>query len=121
VSVDGLVAAAAVGLGGSAGALGRLVVDDRIGGRRATLTVNVLGSLALGAVAAVPVGGPVGLAAGTGFCGAFTTFSSFAVGVDELATDGDRARAVAYAAGTLVAALAAVLAGSTLASGLVAG
>lgn len=118
MSVDGVAAAASVGLGGTAGALARFAVDSRLGGRRATFAVNVLGSVALGAVTTAPVGGVLGLAAGTGFCGAFTTFSSFAVGVDELARDGRRMGAAGYAAGTLVAALAGVLVGSTLAAAL---
>jgi CrcB protein len=116
VSAGDLVAAASVGLGGTVGALARFAVDTWLGGRRATVAVNVLGSVALGAVTAEPVGGLVGLAAGTGFCGAFTTFSSLAVAVDELAAEGRRLRAAGYAAGTLVAALAGVLVGSTLAA-----
>lgn len=111
----GLAAALAVGVGGTGGALARFAVDDRLGGERGTVAVNVVGSLALGALLAVGPGRTVELTAGTGFCGAFTTFSSHAVAVDRLAADGRRRAAVLYAGGTLAAALVGVALGATLA------
>lgn len=83
-------------IGGSLGAVGRHVLTsalpspaDRRGAGRpglplATLLVNVSGSLLLGVVVGLAdlgsAGGPGGLALiGIGFCGAFTTFSSFAL------------------------------------------
>ena len=117
--MDGPVAfvtALAVGLGGSAGALARYAVGERIE-RRAldTLLVNVAGSLLLGVVLGAPVGGAVRPAAGAGFCGAFTTFSSFAVETIRLAEDGrGTAAAVANAAGMLALALPAALLGTAL-------
>ena len=109
------VTALAVGLGGSAGALARYAVGERIE-RRAldTLLVNVTGSLLLGVVLGAPVGGAVRLAAGAGFCGAFTTFSSFAVETIRLAEDGRGTAAVANAAGMLALALPAALLGTVL-------
>jgi CrcB protein len=44
---------------------------------------------------------------GTGFCGALTTFSSVAVGVDQLAAHGHAATAAGYVAASLAAGLAA--------------
>ena len=44
---------------------------------------------------------------GTGFCGAFTTFSSIVVTVDELVAHGHPGVAVAYLAGSTAAGLAA--------------
>lgn len=107
-----LVSALAVGVGGSAGALARYWVGLTLE-RRAldTLAVNVLGSLLLGIVLGVDLGGPASLAIGVGFCGAFTTFSSFAVETVRLADDGDVALAVANALGTLALAVVAVLVG----------
>jgi CrcB protein len=103
-----------VALGGAAGALARHLVGQVAAGRRATVAVNVLGSVALGAVVAAgpALDGSVVLAAGTGFCGAFTTYSSFAVGVVGLATDGRRRDATAFAAVNLVGALLGVGAGA---------
>lgn len=48
---------------------------------------------------------------GTGFCGAFTTFSSVAVAVDELAAHGHTAAAVGYAVASLAAGAVAATAG----------
>jgi CrcB protein len=107
-----LVAALAVGAGGAAGALARYAVGLGIERRVLdTLAVNVLGSFALGVVLAVGLGDTATLAAGVGFCGAFTTFSSFAVESVRLAEDEGVSIAAVYAAGTLVVALLAVVLG----------
>jgi CrcB protein len=104
-----------VGLGGIFGATSRHVVDQRIVGKWSTFTVNVLGSIALGFIATAPVGEAAATLAGTGFCGAFTTFSSFAVGVAELFDAGEYLTAVWYAVGTLLTALVGVAIGGVLA------
>jgi CrcB protein len=75
--------------------------------------VNVLGSLALGAVSGA-VDGPAALALGVGFCGAFTTFSSLAVVVADRLERGARWAAIRYGGGVLVAALAGVVVGRTV-------
>lgn len=102
-----------VGLGGAAGALARYTVDRILdGGRHSTFVVNVLGSTLLGAiVAASPPAAALALV-GTGFCGAFTTFSSFAVNVARALDAGRVDLALADAAGTLAAALVGVVLGS---------
>ncbi|KAB1192575.1 camphor resistance protein CrcB [Haloferax sp. MBLA0076] len=103
-----------VGVGGMLGALSRHVVDQQIVGKWSTFTVNVLGSIALGFVVTAPVGDATATLAGTGFCGAFTTFSSFAVGVAELLDVGDYRTAARYAFGTLLAALVGVAIGGAM-------
>ena len=108
-SPDVIPTALVVGLGGAAGALTRYAVDLRLGGgRRSTLVVNALGSALLGAIVALSPSDATFAAAGTGFCGAFTTFSSFAVNVAQAAADGRAEVALADALGTLVAALVGV-------------
>lgn len=105
-----------VGIGGVGGAISRHLVGERIeSGTGDTLAVNVLGSFLLGALLAVPVGDPLVAFLGTGFCGAFTTFSSFAFETVRLAETGERRRALANAALNLVGAVLAVFAGATLA------
>ena len=107
------------GVGGTLGALARFGVDARLGGR-GVFVVNVLGSLALGALVAAPLDDRLLLVFGTGFCGAFTTFSSFAVGVAERAEAGGPSSAVRYAVATLLAALAGVGVGGLAVRALVA-
>jgi CrcB protein len=112
-AVDALL----VGSGGACGALARYLVSARLEARTLdTFVVNVCGSFALGVVLAMSVGEGATLAAGTGFCGAFTTFSSFAVETVRAFETGDRYRAFAIAAGTLAAALVAVWLGSVAGS-----
>lgn len=111
---DPLLATALVGVGGSLGAVARHAVGLRIEGRRSVVVVNALGSLALGAALAAPIGSPATLLLAVGACGAFTTFSSFAVETVSTARVGEADVAVGFAAANLLAASAAFLAGSAL-------
>jgi CrcB protein len=83
--MNGMPALLWVALGGAAGSVARALVGLAIGGRFpwATLTVNVVGSLFIGWLmarygAGQPGASPrmLGILA-TGFCGGFTTFSTF--------------------------------------------
>ncbi|WP_336000881.1 fluoride efflux transporter FluC [Halorientalis halophila] len=106
-----------VGAGGVVGALARHLAGERIEqGTLDTLAVNVLGSLFLGFLVAVPVDETLLLLVGTGFCGAFTTFSTFAFETVRLYETGERRRAAAVAVLNLVGALAAVALGTAIAS-----
>jgi CrcB protein len=74
-----------VGLGGMAGCIMRYLADHFIRDERfpyATLVVNVLGSLAIGAIMGVAAKqegfGNWRLFLASGICGGFTTFSAFA-------------------------------------------
>jgi fluoride exporter len=99
------VTALLVALGGALGAAARWAVAQRLPGRRATLLVNVVGSLLLGLLA--DVDGTAYAVVGVGFCGAFTTFSAFAL--DSSEGEGRTARAVATLALCVTAAAVGVL------------
>lgn len=89
-----------IGLGGAAGALlralvGRLIRSDF---PLPTLIVNILGSFILAAVyTGLPAASDLTRALlGTGFCGAFTTFSTFILEAVLLARSGLYWRAASY-------------------------
>jgi len=84
----------------------------------ATFAINVSGSfvLALLIVFVLEVWPPttyIRPLIGVGFCGAYTTFSTWMVGTDQLLSDGKAATAVWYLAGSLLAGLAATSLGLT--------
>ncbi|MEA2686580.1 MAG: fluoride exporter [Actinomycetota bacterium] len=82
----------------------------------ATFWTNVSGSLVLGAVLTVlirrhPTATHVRAFVATGFLGAYTTYSTFAVETVLLSKDGNVPLACIYAAASLVAGFGAVVAG----------
>ena len=117
-----------VALGGAVGAPLRYLTDLVVQSRRdtvfpwGTLTVNVIGSLLLGALAAgtAHAGLPdrVLTLVGTGFCGALTTFSTWSFETIRLVEDGAWVEALANVTLTLVAGLVAVVAGWALVQAL---
>jgi CrcB protein len=107
---------------GAAGTLLRVACAlfvDRLVGHAfpwGTLSVNVAGSFAFGAIVALArtrgwLTGPQEVILLVGLLGGFTTYSSFAFQAVEMMTHGRMAAALAYIAITNVAALAAVWAG----------
>ena len=110
-------------LGGALGAPARYLTDVAVQRAHGTVfpwgtwTVNVVGSLVLGVVAAAGPDWVVTLA-GTGFCGALTTFSTFGYETVRLAEEGETAAAVWNVAGSLVAGFAAAALGWALGSAL---
>lgn len=111
-------------IGAGAGAPLRYVTDGVIGVRSGrafplgTLAVNVVGSALLGVVTALGredvIGTDLVLVLGTGFCGAFTTFSTFAVETIRLVEGGDVRAAVSAMALTTVASVLAAAASFSL-------
>lgn len=106
-------------LGGAAGALARYLVDRLMPAfvvPLATLTVNVAGSFLLGLLAGLGSTLPGSLAAlvGVGFCGALTTWSTFAFQTIEA---GSRRAALGNVAATLIIGFVAVVLGRGLGSG----
>lgn len=88
-----------------------------------TLGVNVLGAFVLGFAMRFLLGsafaGPeTRVAVTVGFCGAFTTMSTFSYETVALLTDGEYWRAGAYLTGTLGGSLAAIVAGAAAAARL---
>jgi CrcB protein len=112
---------AAIALGGAFGAPARYGVAQLVhvgpsGFPWATFWTNVSGSFALGLILALvlerfPPTRHLRPFVATGFLGAYTTYSSFAVETDLLIKDGHTAVALVYVAVSLVAGLVAVWAG----------
>ena len=115
----------AVGLAGFFGAITRYLVGGWVYRLLpgtfpfGTLTVNVLGSLLLGAVFQLGTERAVlspelRIALGTGFLGAFTTFSSFSLETVNLLREGSLMLAVANVGGNVLLCLGAVMLGMAL-------
>ncbi|OZC46024.1 CrcB family protein [Rhodococcus sp. RS1C4] len=108
-------ALASVFVGGVVGTLARVGVEEALPHRPsgwpvATFVINIVGAFVLGLVLEnlarrgpdIGVRQRVRLLAGTGFCGAFTTYSTFALEAVLLTRDGHWSTASAYGAGTVV-------------------
>lgn len=118
---------AAIGIGGALGTLARYGVERGVTAGAsdvpwATLTVNVVGSFVLGVVVTLvterwPADRLLRPLVAVGFCGGFTTFSTFAVEIDQRVRHGHAGTAAAYLVASLLAGLGAALAGITLARG----
>lgn len=85
-----------------------------------TLVVNVAGSLAIGVVMSLALDrglldDNLRVFLTTGFCGGFTTMSTFSYETLALARDGEQLLALGYVGATLATCLAAVWLGSLLA------
>ena len=114
-----------IALGGVAGTLSRYGLEGWIQGRSAsgfplgTLTVNLAGSLLLGFIVRLATGATfitpdVRAGLTIGFCGAFTTMSTFSYESVALLNDGDYLRAALYMGATIVGCIVAVLLGTAL-------
>ena len=111
---------------GAAGAVSRYLVDawviDRTKGLFpwGTLLINVTGSFVLGLLTGLALYHGLTrdprLVLGSGFCGAYTTFSTFTFETVRLAEEGAGGEAIANAAGTLIVASLAAAAGLALAA-----
>jgi fluoride exporter len=115
-------------LGGIAGTLARYLLQGWVQARAGavgfpvgTLAINLVGSFALGFVIRYATGSAVvspelrgGLT--IGFCGAFTTMSTFSYESMKLLGDGEYWYAGLYMGGTILGCLAAVIAGTVLAN-----
>ena len=110
-----------IGLGGFAGALARYWLSGWIAAHAGvvfpfgTFVINLSGSFALGLLLALfeqQAGSPAArLALGTGFLGAYTTFSTFTYETIRLIEEGSLLLATLNVVGSVVLGLGAVLAG----------
>jgi CrcB protein len=108
------------------GAVLRYVVDAAVIDRTeglfpwGTLVINVTGSLVLGVVTGLGLYHGLTtaprLVVGTGFCGAYTTFSTFTFETVRLAEEGEGTGALRNTFGTLVAGAAAAALGLAIAA-----
>jgi len=126
------VVIAGVMVGGALGALARYATGQwfntgalaapGMGLPLSTLVVNVVGSFLLGLITTVGARGhlspAVRTALGTGFVGAFTTFSTFELESDALLRGGHTGFATFYILGNLVLGYLALTAGRMLGSRL---
>jgi CrcB protein len=111
---------------GAVGAPARYVLDSAISRRTrppvpwATLVINASGSLLLGLITGLALYHGLGttprLIAGTGFCGAYTTFSTYSVQTVALWEDRRRRTATTYTVLSVVLSCAAAGVGLGLAA-----
>ena len=107
--------------GAALGAPLRYVADLLMQGRHdslfpwGTYLVNVAGCALLGFLAALPARAGLMAFAGTGFCGALTTYSTFGYETVRLAQGGARTLAVLNVAGSILAGLGAAYCGMAVA------
>jgi CrcB protein len=116
----------AVALGAGVGGVSRYLLASAIQQRAGTtfpwgtLVVNVSGSLLLGfllryALATPSFSAEMRALLTTGFCGGYTTFSTYSYETAALLEDGQYSRAGLYAAASVLLALAGTVAGFALA------
>lgn len=97
-----------VAIAGAAGAVARFVVDGHVLARTGarlpwgTMLVNLSGAFAFGAIAGAAPGHQVALIAGTGFLGAYTTFSTWMLETLLLGESGRARAAIVNLVGQLV-------------------
>ncbi|MEO8637219.1 MAG: fluoride efflux transporter CrcB [Gemmatimonadales bacterium] len=115
-----------VALGSAVGGVSRYLVGlkfARDGFPWATLAINIVGSFLLGFLIRIPLP-PTTLSPEiramltVGFCGGFTTFSTFTAETIRLAQDGAWPKAAAYISASVLLGLGAGLAGLALGSQL---
>jgi CrcB protein len=121
----------AIALGAAVGGVSRYYLSTSVHQRFGvtfpwgTLLINVTGSLLLGFIMAYASNAPSMSAElrallTTGFCGGYTTFSTYSFETVTLLEEGQYERAGAYALGSVLLALAATFCGFLLARELIA-
>jgi CrcB protein len=110
----------AVGVAGGCGAVGRALLTHLVNVRAGrafpygTLAVNLSGAVVLGVVAGSGLSGDALRIVGTGFLGAYTTFSTWMFETHHADSAGHRGRAVVNIVLSLAAGLLAIWLGRTV-------
>lgn len=115
-----------VALGGAMGSVARLLLGGLVQQRAGssfplgTLVINITGSLLLGflmeyALATPAISRETRAMLTTGFCGGYTTFSTFSYETAKLIEDGDYRRAGLYIGLSVIVSIAGTLVGFSLA------
>ncbi len=99
---------ALIAMGSAAGGMARFWLGSHMPAPWGTLAVNVLGSFLIGYASNWMHVHTVRFLMMVGFCGGFTTFSSFSLENLTLLRQGEVARAAGYVAASLAGCLAAV-------------
>ena len=112
-----------ISVAGGVGAVARFVTDGLVRtllGRKfpwGTLIINILGSFILGVLTGLVLhnhaSSNIKLILGTGFCGGFTTFSTFANENMSLFKNGDYLYFWLYIAGSIILGIGAVILGTS--------
>lgn len=114
-----------VALGAAVGAPLRYLLDRFVQARHdsgfpwGTFTVNITGSTILGFLVGLPADSTLAALAGTGFCGALTTYSTFGYETLHLHETGKTTLAIFNTFGSIFAGLGAAYCGLALAHTLV--
>jgi CrcB protein len=113
-----------LGLLGGVGAIARFLLDGQVSSRVSndlpygTFAVNVLGAFVLGVLVGMSLGKDAYSLAGTGFVGAFTTFSTWTFESHRLGEDNRLALGLANFLASLVLGVLAAWAGRQLGTAL---
>jgi fluoride exporter len=113
-----------VAIGAAIGAPARYLTDRLLQGRHdsafpwGTFAANMAGCALLGFLAALPDRTSLMAFAGTGFCGALTTYSTFGYETVRLAQSGARTMALLNVGASILAGLGAAYCGMALAQAL---
>ena len=115
---------AGIGVVGGLGAIARMLLDGSVSARAGrafpwgTLPVNLSGAFVLGVLAGAAVSGDAFRLAGTGFLGAYTTFSTWMLETHRLAEDGRGRPALLNVGVSLAAGIACAWLGRELGAAL---
>ena len=112
-----------VGLGGALGSMSRyglslLATHIAISSEIATLTTNAIGSLLIGIIIALTKG-DWHLLAAVGFCGGFTTFSTFSAQALQLLQSGHRLLGMTYILASAIVCILMTWVGTSLTEKLI--